>query len=99
MGERTSNQDDLTARPGQASMEPMHMTLCEFAHLVPRPGQVYIGVHIPGCEECDRLAEMQREAYGASSPTVAEDGSLVSASGAADTDRQGSDGVREVGNA
>lgn len=55
--------------------EPMHMTLCEFGKLVPRPGQIYIAVHIPGCEECDRLAAMQREAYGASSPTVNEDGS------------------------
>jgi hypothetical protein len=56
--------------------EPMHMCLCEFGHLLPRPGQTYIAVHISGCPECDRLATEQRECYGESSPTVKDDGSL-----------------------
>lgn len=48
--------------------EPMKMYLCEFGKLVPWPNRTYVAVaHDDDCEECQSMAEDQREAYGESS--------------------------------
>jgi hypothetical protein len=66
----------LDVEPEEVDTEMMHMCLCEAGHIIPRPYQHYIFVHVRGCDECDRLAVSQAEAYGWSSPVVNEDGSL-----------------------
>lgn len=47
---------ELLCKPGTAAPAPMEMALCEQAHLILKPGQLYRFTAIEGCEQCALLA-------------------------------------------